>query len=161
MFNKNKNNKVATSKATSSLQDFFDNMSQNTANNLDHYTTGGYTNLPYTTTTIQPGQWSPGVSLGGYSIPYVPNYKNYYSIKSPFVVDVKIVNLEEFKKYKNEGIVYYDNMLLPFNEFYKLIEERYNKRIKDDQEQALENYNKNNELAMEKYNKELEAYKLL
>ncbi len=42
-------------------------------------------------------------------------------------IKVQIVNLKDFKKNKTTGVVFYDNLLLEFGEFYKMVKERREK----------------------------------
>jgi hypothetical protein len=156
-----KNNKTQSQSALNSLNTLMNNMNSGGSG------IGGYVNYPtsvggYSYPNTTPGTWTPSGPPNGLFVPGSTSYhscsRNYFHTPK-FIVDVSIVNLEEFKKYKNEGIVYYDNILLPFNEFYKLVEDRYNKRVPTDLNEAVENYNKYVQDCEDKFNLEAEAYK--
>ena len=160
MFKSNK--KAQSLSALNSLNSTMNNI-PNIPNSI-----GGYVNYPtnsggyvYPSTT---GTWTPVGPNSNPFIPsgmFIPTYNSYYKtnfLNQRFTVDVSIVNLEEFKKYKNEGIVYYDNLLLPFNEFYRLVEERYNKRVQTDLTEAVENYNNYVQGCEDRFNQEMNTY---
>lgn len=161
MFKSNK--KAQSLSALNSLNSAISHLPNNIGGYVNYPTnTGGYS---YPNTS---GTWSPiGPTSSNPLTPsgmFIPTYSSYYKYNFPnqkFTVDVSIVNLEEFKKYKNEGIIYYDNMLLPFNEFYRLVEERYNKRVNTDLTKAVENYNQYVQACEDKFNQEMNTYNKL
>lgn len=153
-----KNNKAQSLNALNSLNSAMNNIPNSIGGYVNYPANSGGYSYPST-----PGTWSPVGSNSNPLTPsgmFIPTYNSYsrnYFLQG-FTVDVSIVNLEEFKKYKNEGIVYYDNMLLPFNEFYRLVEERYNKRVQTDLSEAVENYNNYVQGCEDRFNQAMDAY---
>ena len=155
--------KSQSQNALNSLNSAMNHMGSGIGDYVNYHTnSGGYSYLGTNLGTWGPNGLSNGLFIPG-AIPGASYYsysRNYFHTPK-FVVDVNIVNLEEFKKYKNEGVVYYDNMLLPFNEFYRLVEERYNKRVQTDLNEAVENYNQYVQACEDKFNQEMDIYNKL